>query len=74
MSNQCSAVSCPFCKNDNRCKVDSDSKCWCQSAKIPATLIALLAKDKQRITCICSACVNAYMYDPVAFKAKYHMC
>lgn len=61
---------CPFCKNDNDCKVD-DTACWCAATDISAQLIALLPSQLKDDSCICFACVNAFNRDPTAFKILY---
>lgn len=62
---------CPFCKNDNDCKVNERSSCWCSRADVSPQLIDLLPEYLKGRACICLVCVNAFNGDAVAFKLKY---
>ncbi|WP_157822385.1 cysteine-rich CWC family protein [Psychromonas sp. Urea-02u-13] len=68
-----SSIECPFCQQDNRCTVNSNS-CWCQLTHVPSALIDLLpdavVKNATTKSCICVTCVESYQKSPLLFKAQ----
>ncbi len=60
---------CPFCRKENHCMANSEQSCWCNSVKVPAELIALLAENQTGKSCICHACVQAFNEQPEKFAA-----
>ena len=63
-------LSCPLCSADNRCAsalsngADDVSECWCMTVKIPPALLARVPSKQRNRSCICAACVAAYLTNP----------
>ncbi len=51
---------CPFCQQENQCKVNFNEACWCFELTIPPDMLLLLEKDDQGKSCVCSSCINQY--------------
>jgi len=63
---------CPFCKQENSCKVDIlNNNCWCNEIKVPLELRALIPEEYKMKACICKECVLLYKRDKELFNNKY---
>tara|TARA_R110001583_G_scaffold53742_2_gene165372 strand:- start:692 stop:919 length:228 start_codon:yes stop_codon:yes gene_type:complete len=66
-----SSTACPFCQQDNQCGVNEiteSNPCWCQIKHVPQALIALLPAESINKQCICLACIDSYLKNPLSFK------
>lgn len=54
---------CPLCGGQNQCPLASGDayrgKCWCERIDIPQEVLDLVPEDARRLSCVCSACVEA---------------
>jgi prepilin-type N-terminal cleavage/methylation domain-containing protein/prepilin-type processing-associated H-X9-DG protein len=59
---------CPMCNQPNHCRLRTASAykgpCWCESAEIPATLLARIPVEFRNRACICPSCVAAFHQKP----------
>jgi hypothetical protein len=55
---------CPLCDLDNDCAralgTMRGQACWCQTLRIPATLVARVPHQQRGLACICQRCVMAH--------------
>lgn len=58
-------IICPLCGQANFCaQTTADAaqgECWCMQAVIPAELVAQLPVAAKDVSCICQACVAAFI-------------
>lgn len=63
---------CPFCQDNNRCAVNSDSACWCSNVVVPEGIIELLPLSLKDKSCICLTCINEYKNNALEFSEKHN--
>lgn len=64
---------CPLCKKQNGCQVNTSSNCWCNDIKIPNALLKLVPKEYSGKTCICKKCVLSFIEDEENFIKDYYL-
>lgn len=64
---------CPFCKEDNNCKVSEPKSCWCMTTKVPQKLRELVPINLKMKSCICKNCVESFIENEKAFIEKYDL-
>lgn len=59
---------CPICNKKNLCDVKQSINCWCFTANIDKTLLALIPTPLKNKSCICIECITLFKKDPQAIK------
>ena len=50
---------CPICGKDNNCQ-HGKADCWCNTVKIPKSILEMIPNDKKDKACICKSCIDKY--------------
>lgn len=51
---------CPICGKENNCalvKGKPHSECWCNTTKVPKSLLDKVPEEQKKLSCICKECV-----------------